>query len=127
MSRNCLEGVVIAGFKQAGKLGYPTANVLLPPDLVPPAGVYASWVDYKHTMLAGALVVGVEPAKSEVYILDWSGDLYRQKVKIYIVQKVSDIQFFDDRSLLIRKIVEDVARVRQVLNQSPKSDLCLPE
>ena len=110
------QGEVVRGYQKARISGYPTANVKLEQTtemLVD--GVYAALVHYKQAVLPAALIVGVEPEKIEIHLLDWSGDLYGQEVAFQIVQRVNDIEHAIQEPEMIKKIERDIEKIRQVL------------
>ena len=56
-----LEGRVVRGAQRGRQLGYPTANLQGENELVPPAGVYAGWLDWGETPRMAAISVGTNP------------------------------------------------------------------
>ena len=84
-----LSGKVVKG-KQLGRtIGFPTANILLPPELlVPKAGVYACTATADGRVYPAVVNVGVcptvgeEAVKAEAFLLDFNGDLYGRTVCI---------------------------------------------
>lgn len=90
-----LAGVVVHGFKNGRKLGYPTANLEVDPELIMPhKGVYAVRVELEGGEKYGGMAnIGVRPTvvKSgertfEVNIFDFDGDLYDQILKVQFVK-----------------------------------------
>jgi riboflavin kinase / FMN adenylyltransferase len=88
-----LTGKVVVGQKLARTLGFPTANLELPPEkFLPKHGVYGVRVaiapkspsEHPPTSLIGIMNIGTRPTVDgtritiEVHILNWSGDLYGQ-------------------------------------------------
>ena len=74
-----LDGTVVAGDQRGGTLGYPTANLLLEPDLACPRyGIYAGAARGHRA----AVSIGTNPhyggteRRIEPYLLDFEGDLY---------------------------------------------------
>ena len=84
-----LTGEVVAGRKLGNKLGFPTANVLIPEGIACPRhGVYACgvWVDgQRHIAVTN---VGSRPTvqghqiRAESWILDFDGDLYGKTITL---------------------------------------------
>src|SRR5207245_1298455 len=75
-------------------LGYPTANLALPPNLALPAdGVYATWCHRPATgeVLPSVTSVGTRPTFEddarlvEVHILDYDADLYGETLEAHFV------------------------------------------
>lgn len=113
-------GTVYKG-KQFGRtIGYPTANIIYPLEIVqPPYGVYD--VDVKlddGTLHKGLANFGVCPTISnegiatlEVHILDFEGDLYDREVKVYFNKMVREEIKFDSIDELKMQIALDIKSI----------------
>ena len=86
-----VSGTVIKGRELGRTLGYPTANIIYPLDIVePPYGVYDVEVELDDGSIHRGLAnYGISPTVSndgiailEVYVLDFEGDLYDRDVRI---------------------------------------------
>lgn len=112
-----ISGTVMKGVLMGRKMGFPTINVAYDStDL--PFGVYAVRVYTAAGVYKGALHFGprkvlnlMEPSL-EVHLLDFSDDLYGQKVKIDVFEKIRDTKDFDDMDAMKRQIRYDVDAVR---------------
>lgn len=121
-----LTGIVEKGQQLGRTLGFPTANLALhvPEKLVPAYGVYACWVTLEQSKqkYMGALSIGVRPAVGgtyetiEVYILDFSGDLYGQQVKLDLISYLRPEWDMPSLEALKQQIALDVEQVRQLLS-----------
>jgi riboflavin kinase/FMN adenylyltransferase len=117
-----LEGTVVHGEKRGRALGFPTANLETEKELLPAAGVYAVKVCHGHQLYDGVLNIGCKPTfKSvaqtiEVHLLNFSGDLYGQTVRVYFFQRLRAEKKFAGIDLLTKAIQEDVATARRHLN-----------
>lgn len=112
-----IDGTVMKGLLMGRKMGFPTINVAFgATDLG--FGVYATRVYTSLGVYKGALhygprkVLGLMEASLEVHLLDFSGDLYGQKVKIEVLEKIRDTKDYDDMDALKRQIRYDVDAVR---------------
>ncbi|MFO0780610.1 MAG: riboflavin kinase [Candidatus Gracilibacteria bacterium] len=112
-----IEGTVMKGVLMGRKMGFPTINVAFDTTSLP-FGVYASRVRTPDGVYKGALHYGprkvlslMEPSL-EVHLLDFSGDLYGQKVTIEVLEKIRDTKDFEDMDALKRQIRFDVDAVR---------------
>jgi riboflavin kinase/FMN adenylyltransferase len=133
-----LQGEVVTGNRRGRQLGFPTANVEIPPlMLLPGDGVYATWVTVQGrrpdpsaplrtwvdegVRRPAATSIGVRPTFGlsrrlvEVYIMDFSGDLYGQELRVEFVAKVRDQASFPNVAALVAQMQGDVADARQVL------------
>jgi riboflavin kinase / FMN adenylyltransferase len=110
-----IEGVVVLGDQRGGTLGYPTANLDVPPDLlVPPYGIYAG-AALRHR---AAVSIGVNPhyggdeRRVEPYLLDYEGDLYGRRLVVELWQRLRDEQAFPTEAALVEQIARDVEATR---------------
>jgi riboflavin kinase/FMN adenylyltransferase len=106
-----VEGVVVAGDARGGTLGYPTANLDVPRELVVPAyGIYAGQVGEHRA----AISIGVNPhyggdeLRVEAFLLDFEGDLYGQRLIVELWERLREERSFDSEQALIDQIGLDV-------------------
>ena len=110
-----LEGTVVLGDQRGGTLGYPTANLAVPPDLlVPGYGIYAgSARGYR-----AAVSIGVNPhyggdeRRIEPYLLDFEGDLYGQRLIVELWLRLREERAFASEAELVAQIGRDVEATR---------------
>ena len=111
-----LDGTVVAGHQRGGTLGFPTANLLLEPDLACPLyGIYAG-----HALGRRAAVsIGTNPhyggteRRIEPYLLDFEGDLYGQRLVVELWERLRDEAAFDSEEALVGQIARDVEATRR--------------
>lgn len=118
-----LEGVVVQGERKGRELGFPTANIEVgdPDKMLPKEGVYAvyGWVGGQR--LPGLMHLGPRPTFAgfaptvEVWLMDWSGDLYGQRMRVEVVQRIRDIVPFPSVEALIVAMKDDERRGREML------------
>ena len=111
-----LDGTVVAGDQRGGTLGYPTANVLLEPDLACPRhGIYAG-AALGHR---AAVSVGTNPhyggteRRIEPYLLDFEGDLYGRRLVVELWERLRDEAVFESEDALVAQIARDVDATRR--------------
>ncbi len=110
-----LDGSVVAGDQRGGTLGYPTANLLLEPDLaVPRYGIYAgSALEHR-----AAVSIGTNPhyggteRRIEPYLLDFEGDLYGRRLVVEFWERLRDEAVFQSEEELVAQIARDVDATR---------------
>ena len=115
-----LEGEVVHGAKKGRELGFPTANVAIedPHKMLPAEGVYAAWGWVRGKRLPGLLHLGPRPTFEglpptvELHLLDWSGDLYGQRMRIEVAKHLRGIEKFDSVEALVDAIRGDEAAGR---------------
>ena len=110
-----VEGTVVAGDARGGTLGYPTANLAVPDGLLVPAyGIYAGRAGAHRA----AISIGVNPhyggeeRRVEAFLLDFEGDLYRQRLVVELWRRLRGELVFESEQDLIEQIGRDVAEAR---------------
>lgn len=125
-------GEVVHGLERGRALGYPTAN--LSQDLegfVPADGVYAGWLIDEGSAdglrrgirYPAAISIGTNPTfddvpvrQVEAHVLDETElDLYGHRVEVQFVERIRGMIAFDGVDALVRKMADDVGRVRESL------------
>lgn len=122
-----LSGCVIHGDKRGRKLGFPTANLLVPPGTeLPPDGVYSClvWLAGEAASHGATASVGNNPTfddvrerRVEIYIHDFDRTLYGQELKICLVTRLRDMRRFSGLDDLIGQTERDVAQSRAMLER----------
>jgi riboflavin kinase/FMN adenylyltransferase len=116
-----LDGVVVKGDGRGRSIGFPTANVDSHGELLPASGVYAVRVRTGDRWHGGAANIGTKPTFGgsavtvEVHLLDWSGDLYGQEVRVEFLERLRAERRFASVSELTAQIRRDVEEARVVL------------
>ena len=111
-----VEGVVVSGDARGGTLGYPTANLSVAPELlVPGYGIYAGAAGGHRA----AVSIGTNPhyggeeRRIEAFLLDFSGDLYGQRIVLEIWARLREERVFESEAALIDQIGADVAAAKR--------------
>lgn len=129
-----ISGTVVHGRGDGRKIGYPTANVDLSPDLILESGVYLVRVTIDQpggaTKHFGVAAVGVHPTfegvrrkNLECFLLDFKGDLYGKKIIVDILQYIRSERRFRSVDDLIRQIEIDIEQARKaiiLISKKPK-------
>jgi riboflavin kinase / FMN adenylyltransferase len=121
-----VSGEVIHGKHLGREIGFPTANVEPPDDLVALAdGIYASWawlpgdtgprpaityIGKRPTVNTGARVI-------ETHLLDFDGDLYGQELQVDLLERLRPDAHFPSLEALIEQMKIDEANARAVLSR----------
>ena len=110
-------GIVIQGDGIGKGLGYPTANLSIPPkDTKLKDGVFAAKAFLRKKEYNAALVIDAERKKVEVYLFEYIGkDFYGMHMEVEPVQKVSEIELYESEEKLKQKIERDIEQIKQVL------------
>lgn len=115
-----ISGRVVSGDQVGRKLGFPTANVQMKHNRAPLAGIFAVEVaGAAGHILRGAASLGVRPTVHEkgrmvleVYLFDFTGDLYGKHIRVDFLHKLRDEAKYVDLDTLKRQIAADVADIK---------------
>jgi riboflavin kinase/FMN adenylyltransferase len=115
-----LLGTVEPGDRRGRDLGFPTANLNLHNEVLPPDGVYAARVEHRPAVVN----VGLRPTFQhatpgrliEVHILDFTGDLYGHDLEVALIQKLRGELKFASVAALKEQIRADIELARRVLS-----------
>lgn len=117
-----LVGVVQKGEQLGRTIGFPTANLQLPPEkFLPRQGVYRVRVDCEEiaSPVLGVMNLGKRPTVDgtrqtvEVHLLDWSGDLYGQTLTVSLEAYIRPEQKFASLDDLKAQILADCEAARK--------------
>lgn len=118
-----VDGVVTSGAGRGAGLGWPTANLDVPPRmLLPREGVYAGRANVEGgDALAAAINVGTnptfggEPLHVEAFLLDFDGDVRGRSMSVEFWERLRDEARFASAQELSTQIAVDVARTREIV------------
>ena len=111
-------GTVEHGQKLARTLGFPTANISLPPSAaLPKAGVYEVQCYHGSRLLHGIANIGLRPTidekiktpRLEAHFLHTHENLYGQQLHIQLLRFIRPEQRFENISILKKQIEQDIA------------------
>jgi riboflavin kinase/FMN adenylyltransferase len=121
------------GDRRGRKLGFPTANVRIGPNVDLADGVYAGVVELEDsTRHRAAISVGRRPHYYEVgerlveaHLLDFDRDLYGERIRVEVGTLVREQRSFGTEGELVEQIASDVAAIR-VVRAEPSMSSQLP-
>ncbi len=111
-------GIVEHGQHLARQLGFPTANITLPPNAaLPPFGVYAVTCRFGDTTLRGMANLGLrptideseKPVRLETHFVGWNGDLYGKRLEVVLTRFIRPELRFDSIESLKKQIALDLS------------------
>lgn len=114
------------GDKRGRELGYPTANMLLPPETALRHGIYAVRIRLADVWRDGVASFGRRPTfddgapRLETHVFDFAGDLYGQLADVAFIAWIRDEARFDGVASLIRQMDADSAIARRRLSDNPQ-------
>lgn len=130
-----ITGRVTHGRKLGRTLGYPTANIALSGRKPALAGVFAVKCQLVSRglegvagdvgeILDGVANLGTNPVVSsenrqhlEVFLFDYSGDLYGKRVQVSFIEKIRDEQNFASLDALVTRMHDDAALAKKILSR----------
>lgn len=121
-----ISGTVVHGDGRGRTIGFPTANISLPPSLLLPAyGVYAVRATLDGVQMEGVANLGVRPTVAvdnqtalEVHLFDTRQEIYGKKLSVQLVDKLRDEMKFDGLAALTAQIKKDCEMARDVLGNA---------
>ena len=108
-------------------LGFPTANISTHNKLIPPDGVYAVMAALGGHCFQGACNIGTSPTFGvkertiEVFLFDFSDDIYDREIDICFVQRLREEKKYPDARALIQAVTKDVTEARTILTSIHQS------
>ncbi len=112
-----VEGRVVRGQERGRTLGFPTANLHPQNRVIPRNGVYVTATLIEGAWRRSITNVGTRPtfetateASVETYVMNWSGDLYGDVVRVRFLHRLRDEKKFASIEELKRQIESDCAR-----------------
>ena len=110
-----LEGKVIKGQQIGRTIGFPTANINYPDDIVKiPYGVYCvKFGNYK-----GVMNYGIKPTIhnnnnspiAEIHLINFEGDLYNKEICVEVLEKIREEKKFENKEELKGQIEKDIIK-----------------
>ncbi|MEI7886536.1 MAG: bifunctional riboflavin kinase/FAD synthetase [Actinomycetes bacterium] len=131
-----MRGTVVVGDQRGRTLGFPTANVAIPDEMLMPAdGIYAGWIERQdksltpaegglgNAALPAAIYVGKRPTfyedqamtLLEVHVLDFAGDLYGEHVAVRFDHRLRADAKFASVAELTEQLRIDCEKARGIL------------
>ncbi|HSS18770.1 MAG TPA: bifunctional riboflavin kinase/FAD synthetase [Pyrinomonadaceae bacterium] len=120
-----VEGRVERGAERGAKLGFPTANLHPRNRVIPRNGVYVTGTLIDGQWRRSVTNVGLRPTfgvetepSVETFVLNWSGDLYGDVVRVRFLHRLRDERKFGSIEELKRQIDKDVNRAESYFKRS---------
>ncbi|MBN2302071.1 MAG: riboflavin biosynthesis protein RibF [Lentisphaerae bacterium] len=119
-------GTVVRGRAIGQTLGFPTANLSLYNEVVPPLGVYAIHALLDGKLYDGVLNLGIRPTFSkklspkpimELHLFGVSRKIYGKDIEVFFVEKIRNERKFDSRAELAQHIACDIAKATIILRK----------
>jgi riboflavin kinase/FMN adenylyltransferase len=117
-------GAVVRGRQLGRTIGFPTANLAVSREQLPPAGVYAVTATGAGDSWNGVANLGIRPTvegetgelRLEVHLFGLDHEIYGEELEVTFVRKIRDERKFEGLPALQAQIAEDVAVARAPLS-----------
>ena len=120
-----VEGRVERGAERGHQLGFPTANLHPHNRVIPRNGVYVTGTLIDSNWRRSVTNIGLRPTfgeaaepSVETYVLNWSGDLYGDVVRVRFLYRLRDERKFGSIEDLKDQIERDVARTESYFERA---------
>jgi riboflavin kinase/FMN adenylyltransferase len=119
-----ISGLVEKGVGRGRKIGIPTANIHLQTETYPRQGVYCGWSFLKERRFPCVVNIGRNPTFNdaqnplgspvsiECHILDFTGDIYGEELRVEFVDRLRDEKKFSSADELVKQIHQDIVEGR---------------
>ncbi len=111
-------GTVTKGARRGRTLGFPTANLDLHHEAIPPSGIYIVKVRLKNKEYRGILNIGFRPTFSrttrereptvEVHIFDLRKSIYEKDIEVVFLKRIRRERKFKNKDHLCSRIERDI-------------------
>ncbi len=127
-----VDGNVFRGERLGRRLGFPTLNIAVENELFPAHGVYVTVVHIPSfgRSFPSVTNIGVRPTVYENYtttveshLLDFTADVYREKVRLFFLHRLRDEKVFGSTLQLVAQIRRDVEETRLWFQGHPPETL----
>ena len=114
-------GKVVYGQQLGRTIGVPTANLWIPKQRLPIAGVYAVKCLLAGKSFNGIANMGIRPTVDgskpvlEIHIFNFSETIYGQRLTVEFKNKLRDEKKFDNIDLLKEQILQDISQAKKIL------------
>jgi len=124
--RYSFSGVVVEGDKRGRELGFPTANIEDFGDdkFLPVIGIYLVDIIVEDKNYYGLMSIGRRPTfyesgdvTTEVFIMNFSKDIYGLKVTVNIIERIRDEEKFSTVEELIAQIKKDELKGKEIIKK----------
>ena len=128
-----LRGRVVIGNRRGRQIGFPTANIEIGRQILPPSGVYATIVALNSSGAGlpknyGSVTnIGIRPTfgqndrQVEVHLFNFDQDIYGQELDLIFQKKIRTEREFPNSVSLIQQIHKDIKFAKSILGNLSNS------
>ncbi|WP_457622353.1 bifunctional riboflavin kinase/FAD synthetase [Persephonella sp.] len=117
----CIKGRIVKGDGKGKDLGFPTINIIPPPDLCLKKGVYAGYVSFNCDQHPAVINFGYRPTVDgkklfiEAHVIDKNINPESEYVRIFFKEYIRPEKKFEDTKQLYDQIKEDVETAKKIV------------
>jgi riboflavin kinase/FMN adenylyltransferase len=120
-----MDGIVSKGERVGRKIGYPTINLAPENELHPADGVYVTRIEIRSfpKLFDSVTNIGRRPTvyegmttTIETYVLDFSSDVYGERVRLFFFERLREERTFPSVTALTEQIGRDIESTRAYFN-----------
>ena len=120
-------GTVTRGARRGRILGFPTANLDLHHEAIPPSGVYMVKVRLKNREYRGILNIGFRPTFNrdereptvEVHIFNFRRSIYGKDIEVVFLKRIRREHRFKNKKHLLSRIGKDIGITKRYFKKKP--------
>lgn len=114
-----IEGEVVTGQQLGRKLGFKTANLIYPAEIIElPFGAYSTLITFEGQTYKGVTNFGIRPTLSnintpviEAHLLNFDKDIYGKKIRVEFLKMIRPEKKFNSVEELKKQISEDISSI----------------
>lgn len=126
-----ISGTVVTGDRKGREIGFPTANLFLPPGIiVPGTGVYVGYVKMENGVLPAMTNIGTRPTlngtelRIESHIIGFQGDIYGRELEVFFAEKIREERKFPSFNDLKLQLEEDRKKTEYMISRRSEFKTC---
>lgn len=116
-------GKVVKGDGRGALLGFPTANINLSNEVIPPIGAYAVRVVIDNKTFSGMANIGRRPSfkkdgnevNIEAHVFNFKRALYGKQIIVEFIKKIRKEKIFDSKQKMIAQLKRDEIKSKAIL------------
>lgn len=118
-----ISGKVVSGKGIGNKLGFATANINFPANIIKPArGVYLVKAYLNESSIYGIANIGKKPTlgiyktNAEIHLFNFSKNIYGEKIHVELLRFLRSEKRFNSIDELVKQVNTDILKAKELLN-----------
>jgi len=117
-----LTGKIVHGKGLGKTVGMPTANLCVPEEILPEAGVYATRVRFDERVFDSVTNIGRRPSVDhekhitvETYIFDFDENIYGETLELEVIRFLRPVKKFQNLEEVHEQVKRDIEEAKKYL------------